>query len=56
MIKKDIQRAKKRVEKIRQLMSKTHSPYKGMAKQEIIEAIRKIRERLWEDKLAAHSR
>lgn len=54
-MRKDIQRAKKRIEKIRQLMSKVHSPYRGMTKQEIIEEIRKTREKLWEEKLATHS-
>lgn len=55
-MRKNIQEAKRRIEKIHQLMSKAHSPYRGMAKQEIIDRIRKTREKLWEEKLAAHSR
>lgn len=55
-MKKDILGAKRRIEKIRRLMSKVSSPYRGMTKQEIIEGIRKTREKLWEEKLAAHSR
>jgi len=47
---------KRRFEKIRQLMSKVRSPYRGMSKQEIIDQIRKTREKLWEEKLAAHTR
>ena len=54
-MKKNIQVIKKRIEKIRQLMSKAHSPYRGKSKQEIIDEIRKTREKLWEEKLAAHS-
>ena len=54
-MRKDIQRAKKRIEKIRQLMSKVRSPYRGMTKQEIIDEIRKTREKLWEEKLVARS-
>ena len=54
-MRKDTQKAKKHIEKIRQLMSKVHSPYQGMSKQEIIDEIRKTRARLWEEKLAARS-
>jgi hypothetical protein len=47
--------AKRRIEKIRQLMSKVRSPYRGMTKQQIIDEIRKTRERLWEEKFATRS-
>ncbi|HHT9125681.1 MAG TPA: hypothetical protein ACFYD6_07665 [Candidatus Brocadiia bacterium] len=48
--------AKKHLEKIRQLMSKVSSPYKGMTKQQIIDEIRKTREKLWKERIAARSR
>ena len=54
-MRKSIQAAKRRLERIRQIMSKAHSPYRGMTKQEAINEIRKTREKLWEEKLAAHS-
>ena len=47
---------KKRFEKIRQLMAKARSSHRGKSKQEIVEKIRKTREKLWEEKLAARSR
>lgn len=55
-MRKDIEKSKKRLNKIRQLMSRVRSPYEGMSKQEMIDSIRKTRERLWEEKLVAHSR
>lgn len=48
--------AKKHLEKIRQLMSRVSSPYKGMTKQQIIDEIRKTRQKIWEERIAAHSR
>lgn len=54
-MKKEAIEAKKGFEKIRQLMSKVRSPYRGMTKQEIIDQIRKTREKLWGEKLAARS-
>jgi hypothetical protein len=56
MMRKATQEAKRRIEKIRQLMAKAHSPHRRMTKQEIIDEIRKTREKLWEAKLATHSR
>ena len=46
----------KHIQKIRQLMSKVKSPYAGMSEQQIIDEIRKTREKLWEEKLAGRSR
>lgn len=54
MKKVNIKKAKAHLERIRQLMSKVRSPYQGMTKQQIIDEIRKTRERLWEEKLAGH--
>mgnify|MGYP001603521881 CR=1 FL=1 len=54
-MRKNIQVSKKRIERIRQIMSKAHSPYSGLTKQGAINEIRKTREKLWEEKFAAHS-
>ena len=51
---KKSQVALKHLKKIQQLMSNVKSPYKGMGKQEIINELRKTREKLWEAKFAAH--
>lgn len=53
-MKKNIE-IKRRFEKIRQLMSKVKNPYSGMSKQEIINQIRKTREKLWEEKFVTRS-
>ena len=55
MIKHKAEKAVKCLEEIQHLMSKTRSPYSGLTKQEAIEKMRKIRERLWGKKLVAHS-
>jgi len=52
---KKAKEALKHIQKIRQLMSKVKSPYAGMSEQEIIDEIRKTREKLWEERLAGHS-
>ena len=52
MKKPNIEKAKKHLAKIRELMSQTRSPFAGMSKDEAIEKMRKIREELWEQKLA----
>jgi hypothetical protein len=54
-MKKETVEVKRGFARIRQLMSKVRSPYRGMTKQEIIDQIRKTREKLWEEKLATHS-
>ena len=56
MTKSNIKKAKMRLEKIRQLMSKVRPVYKGKTKDEIVSEIRKIREKLWEAKLAPRTR
>lgn len=53
---KKAKEALKHIQKIRQIMSKVKSPYVGMNEQEIIDEIRKNREKLWEERLAGHSR
>lgn len=54
-MKKEAIEVKRRFKKIRQLMSRVDSPYRGMDKQRIINQIRKTREKLWEEKIAARS-
>ncbi len=56
MTKTNIKQAKKHLAKIRQIVSQTRSPFAGMSKKEAIEEMRKVREKLWEEKLAARSR
>lgn len=56
MKKNDIQKSLQHLEKIRRLMAKARSPYKNMTKQQIIDEIRKNRQKLWEEKLVTHSR
>ncbi len=55
MTKTNIKQAKKHLAKIREIVSQTRSPFAGMSKDEAIEKIRKVREKLWEEKLAARS-
>ncbi len=54
MIKSKIKKAKLHLDKIRQLISKRKSPFAHMSQEEVIKAIRKTREKLWEEKLAGH--
>ena len=52
---KNMREIKRRFKRIRELMSKVKSPYQGMSKQEIINQIRKNREKLWGEKFVARS-
>lgn len=54
MTKLKAQEAIKHLERIQQLMAKTSSPYAGLTKQDAIEKMRKVREKLWEEKFAPH--
>ena len=54
MKKPNIKEAKKHLAKIRELVAQTRSPFAGMSKDEAIEQMRKVREKLWEEKLASH--
>ncbi len=56
MIKSNSEKALKHLKKARQLMSRVRSPYEGMDEQEIIDEIRKVREKLWEEKITARPR
>ena len=49
-----IKKAQKHLARIRELIAKNPPPiYRLKSKEEIIKALRKTRERLWEEKLAA---
>lgn len=53
MARPNVKEAKKHLDRIREIMSQSRSPFVGMTKDEAIEKMRKIREELWEEKLAA---
>ncbi len=50
---KDVKEAKRLWDEICKSVSKRRNPFAGMTKDEAIEAIRKVREKLWEEKFAA---
>ena len=54
MKKPDPIKAKKHLDKIRQLVGMRKSPFSHMNEEEVIKEIRKTREKLWEEKLAGH--
>lgn len=51
--KPDAKRAKKHLEKLREMIARDPSPIFKMSKEEIIEQLRKTRKEIWEEKLAA---
>lgn len=53
MTKTKIEKAKKHLAKIREIVSQTRSPFEGMTKEEAIEKMRKTRDKLWEEKIAS---
>lgn len=52
---KNVKEAKKLLKELRRNIAKRPSPFTGMSEEEVIEHLRKTREKLWEKKLAAHS-
>lgn len=52
---KNVKEAKILWNDLRKSISKKPSPFAGMNEEEVIKHLRKIREELWEKKLAAHS-
>jgi hypothetical protein len=44
--------AKKHLLRIRQIVSKKKTPFSGVSEEEAIKKMRKVREELWEEKLA----
>lgn len=49
----DPDQAKKHLEKLREMIAKDPSPIFKMSKEEAIKQLRKTREEIWEEKLAA---
>jgi hypothetical protein len=47
--------AKRHLSRLRQLVSQTHSPFAEMSEEEAIEKMRKVREEMWETKVAVRS-
>lgn len=50
---KKAKEAKKLLEELRQSIAKKSNPFAGMTKDQVIQQLRKTREKLWEKKLAA---
>lgn len=55
-MKTNAKKAKIHLDKVRELMSKVPPRYHDKNKQAIVNEIRKIREKLWDEKLAGNSR
>lgn len=55
MVKPNPKKAKKHLDKLRELIKKRKDPFFEMSEEEIIKALRKTREELWEKKLASRS-
>ncbi|MEW6041328.1 MAG: hypothetical protein AB1633_07390 [Elusimicrobiota bacterium] len=49
--KERIERAKKHLDRIRELVAQRPSPFEGMTKDEVIEQLRKTRKELWQEKM-----
>lgn len=54
-MRKNIAETKKRLQRIRELAAKIPSPLKGISLEEAIKRMRKVREKLWEEKVAFRS-
>lgn len=54
-MRRNIAEGKKLLKKLRERISKRRSPFAGMNEEEVIARLRKTREELWEEKLAARS-
>lgn len=52
---RNITKARRHLQKIREIISKRKSPLANLREEEVIEKIRKDRENIWEEKLAARS-
>lgn len=50
-----IKEAKQILHKLRESIARRQSPFAGMSEEAVIQRLRKTRERLWEEKLAARS-
>lgn len=54
-MRKNIAKTRKRLQRIRKLSAEIPSPFRGMSLEEAIRKMRKVREELWEEKLALRS-
>ena len=55
MVNPNVKKAKVHLAKLRQLVSKKKPSFSGMSEEEVIKAIRKTREEIWDKKFAARS-
>jgi hypothetical protein len=51
--KPDLQKARKHLEKLREMIARDPDPIFKMSKEEVIKQLRKTREEIWEEKLAS---
>jgi len=54
-VKPNVKKAKKHLAKLRELVSKRKHPFSEMSEEEIINALRKTREEIWDKKLVTRS-
>jgi len=52
---KNAKKTRKQWKDLCKSIASKHNPFAGMSKREAIDAIRKVREKLWEEKLAHRS-
>lgn len=55
MVKPNVKKAKLHLAKLRRLVSKKKTPLSNMSEEEVIKTMRKMREEIWDKKLAARS-
>ncbi len=55
IMRNNIEKAKKHLQKARALIAKSGSPLNKMTEAQVIAKIRKDRERIWEEKFVTHS-
>ncbi len=55
MVKPNINKAKKHLAKLRELVSKRKHPFSKMEEEEIIKVLHNTREKIWDKKLVTHS-
>ena len=55
MVNPNVKKAKVHLAKLRQLVSKKKPIFSGMSEEEVIKAIRKTREEIWDEKFATRS-
>ena len=55
MLQDKAEQAKRHLNRLRQIVSQVPSPFAGMSEEEAIEKMRKVREEMWEAKVATRS-